>query len=265
MFSLPLLFTMEIWEAGFSISSLGLVGCMMVTFLLLLGYNRFAGLRPTATWKEVVIDSVEEMGIGFVISFLVLLMLRRIDLEAMSLQEIMGKTILEAMTVAIGVSVGTAQLGIVEPEEGETERDTFSGQNDKDAGDASFMSQIVLAICGGILVGGNIAPTEEIEIIAMEATGIHAIVMVVFSLLVSSVILFFSDFKGTGDSENGEFDYRIIIGTCICYTLAFLISALILWFFGRFDGLGFNMIIKECIVLSVPTVLGASAGSLLIK
>ena len=34
------------------------------TFVLLLGYNTYAGLRHDACFAEVVIDSVEELGLG---------------------------------------------------------------------------------------------------------------------------------------------------------------------------------------------------------
>src|SRR5690349_3923810 len=110
IFSLPLLFTMEMWWIGFITHptrlALGLAG----TFLLLLGYNRFAGLRNEASFGEVVIDSIEELGLGLVISAGILWLLGRIRAD-MPLNEIMGQIVIEAMTVAIGVSVGTAQLG----------------------------------------------------------------------------------------------------------------------------------------------------------
>jgi putative integral membrane protein (TIGR02587 family) len=266
LFSLPLLFTMELWWAGFTTNPLPLVACIVVTYILLLGYNRYAGLRATATWGEVAIDSVEEMGIGFIVSFLVLLMLKRIDFGMMSLPEIMGKTILEGMMIAIGVSVGTAQLGISEPEELSTEHDTFSVDSiDNSESNTSIISQSVLAVCGSILVGGNIAPTDEVEMLAVEATPLHLLFMVLMSLIVSSVILFFSDFKGTRATENASVPYQITFGTCLCYTIAFLASALVLWFFGRFDSVDISLKIAQCIVLSVPATMGASAGSLLIK
>ncbi|MBA2732555.1 MAG: DUF2391 family protein, partial [Acidobacteria bacterium] len=64
LFSLPLLYTMEVWWAGFSTHPLHLIFYVLATFALLLGYNFYAGLRHDANWMEVVIDSVEEMGLG---------------------------------------------------------------------------------------------------------------------------------------------------------------------------------------------------------
>ncbi len=112
LFSLPLLYTMEVWWAGFSSHPLHLILYVLATFLLLLGYNYYAGIRHDANLLEVVIDSVEEMGLGILISAIALVVLGRITLD-MTLNEAVGKITIEAMTVAIGVSVGTAQLGAI--------------------------------------------------------------------------------------------------------------------------------------------------------
>src|SRR5215207_5223890 len=110
LFSLPLLYTMEVWWAGFSIHPWRLATAVLTTMVLLLGYNRYAGLRSDAGLFEVLIDSIEELGIGLVIATIVLWLLGRIRLD-MPASEIAGKIIVESLVVAIGVSVGTAQLG----------------------------------------------------------------------------------------------------------------------------------------------------------
>src|SRR5688500_4882428 len=68
LFSIPLLYTMEIWAGGLIVPSGRQLLLVAVTFLLLLGYNRFAGLHEDSSWTEVVIDSVEELGIGVLVS-----------------------------------------------------------------------------------------------------------------------------------------------------------------------------------------------------
>jgi putative integral membrane protein (TIGR02587 family) len=110
LFSLQLLYTMEVWWTGFIAEPLRLLACTAVTFLLLLGYNRYGGMRPGTRLIDVIIDSVEEMGLGLVIATLVLFLLGQIT-HGMPHLEIIGKIVLEAMIVSIGVSVGTAQLG----------------------------------------------------------------------------------------------------------------------------------------------------------
>jgi uncharacterized membrane protein len=65
LFSLPLLYTMEVWDAGVIFDAPRLIIYSGVTFVLLLGYNRYAGLRHDASYTEVAIDSVEEIGLGY--------------------------------------------------------------------------------------------------------------------------------------------------------------------------------------------------------
>ncbi len=253
LFSLPLLYTMEVWWLGFSIQPYQLLIYIVITFLLLLGYNNYAGVHEDATWKEVVIDSIEEIGIGFILSIIVLWLLGRIDFSEMRMNEIMGKTILESMTVAIGVSVGTAQLG------GEEAKDDTNDRN------VSGIGHAVLALCGSVLIAGNVAPTEEIELIAMETTPLRLLMLVIISMLLGAVILFFSNFKKGHQLPPAKMALAVTFETFTAYIIALGSSAFMLWFFGRFNEIHYSTIIAQVIVLGLPAVLGASAGRLLIK
>ncbi|WP_051286249.1 DUF2391 family protein [Salinimicrobium terrae] len=86
--------------------------------------------------------------------------------------------------------------------------------------------------------------------------------MIIISLCFSAVILFFSDFKGTGSFKGGS--YGMMVHLVISYVCALVISLLLLWFFGRTRDLGWSVIIAETVVLAIPGSLGASAGRMLI-
>ena len=265
LFSFPLLYTMEMWWAGFSITSLQLIILIVITYLLLLGYNRFAGMRPDATWGEVAIDSVEEMGIGLVMSAVVLLMIERIDPSEMGLPEILGKIVIEAMAVSIGVSIGKSQLDSDEIGGGKQPEESGKSSENQETDKTDKIAMAVLAICGSVVVGGNVAPTEEILVISVEAKPIHILMMAIVSLLLSIVIVYFSDFKGAIGKKPKDVLYHITFDTCVCYLLALGTSAFILWFFGRFDNVSFWIALAQSVVLGVISTLGASAGRLLIK
>lgn len=269
LFSFPLLYTMEVWQAAFLVQPHHLIVIMGATFLLLLGYNRYAGMHPGTSWKDVVIDSFEEMGMGLIMSFCILLMLNRIQLMENSLDEIMGKVIIEAMIVSIGVSIGTAQLGSSAKENGDQMEDQKAEPSDAEKVGkkrrSSRMAMVVLALCGSIVVGGSVAPTEEVLMIALEATPLHILIMAVVSLLMSLVVGYFSNFKGTEKSEIRPTLYEIIFDTCLSYCTALIASVFVLWYFGGFSNLSLWNIVAQCIVLGVIASLGASAGRLLIK
>lgn len=257
LFSFPLLYTMEVWWAGFIAPPGALLIYLLVSFLLLISYNRYSGLRQDSSWRAVILDSVEEMGIGLILSLLILFILNRIN-AAMSIDEIMGKVVIEAMVVSIGVSIGTSQLGTGNGG-GKVENPEANAHKD------SKLAVVALAMCGGILVGGNVAPTQEVVVIAIESKPFNLLIMCLLSLVLSAIIVFFSDFKGSANINPENLTYHLLFDTCLCYITALGVSAFVLWFFGRFENTGFNTCFAEVIVLGVLSSLGASAGRLLIK
>jgi putative integral membrane protein (TIGR02587 family) len=224
--------------------------------VLLLAYNRFAGFRYDAGWAEVAIDSVEELGLGLVTSAGLLFLLGRIDADT-SLEEAFGKIVVEAVVVAIGFSVGTAQLGVVGDDGERKDQKT-------EAAAAAPVGQLVIAFCGAVLFAANVAPTEEILIIGVETDPLRLIGLVVLSLALGALILFFIDFRQTHVIDvGGHFD--VVLGSLVTYSIAFVASGLILWFFGRFEEHALDVAIAQTVVLAFPATLGASAGRVLIQ
>ena len=258
LFSLPLLYTMEVWWAGFTSHPWRLAGYVLATFVLLLGYNYHLGLRRDTGFAEVVIDSFEEMGLGLLAAFLVLWLLGRVTLD-LPLSEIVGKTTVEAMTVAVGVSVGTAQLG-AEGDDG-----------DKGVGGAGgaqgphFGGQVVVALCGAVLFAANVAPTEEIVLIAVEIGAWRLLGLALLSLALGALILYYSEFAGAKKHVRFDAHHDVLVGTVVTYAVALVASASILAFFGRFEGQAFVTCLAQTVVLGVAATLGASAGRLLLQ
>ncbi len=255
LFSLPLLFTMEVWQAGFTMPPHRQLAYVLLALVLLLGYNRYAGLHPDSTWAEVAIDSIEEMGIGLLLSAAVLLLIGRLR-PGQDLGEMVGRTVVEAVTVAIGVSVGTAQLG-------------GNGGGRKpgmDRGDGvSFAGQLTLALCGAVLFAANVAPTEEIVVVGLEMPGAQLAVLGVATMVLGALVLYYSDFRGARRWTERDGFGSVLRGTVITYAVGLGASAVILWLFGRFDGAGPRAIVGQTVALGVASTLGASAGRLLLQ
>ena len=250
LFSLPLLYTMEVWWAGFIARPERILGYLACVFLLLLGYNRFAGLRRDASWLEVAIDSVEELGLGIVTAAGALFILGRIG-GGQSVDEVMGKILIEAGLVAIGFSVGTAQLGA-------------EVDDDDDQQPHGFGSDVVIAACGAVLFAANVAPTEEVVVIAIETPAGRLLTLAIVSMAIAMLVLYFSDFVRSKHLAKARSSFQVVAGTVVTYGIALAVSAVILWFFGRFDGITNEMAVRETVVLGFPAVLGASAGRLLL-
>jgi putative integral membrane protein (TIGR02587 family) len=253
LFSLPLLYTGEVWWAGFTMEPPRQLAYLVTTFVLLLGYNRYAGLHPDTSWAEVAIDSVEELGLGLLLSAFILYILGRIGPGQHS-DEILGSIVVQAMTIAIGVSVGTAQLGGGEADPGMAGPDkvTFSGQ-------------LVLGCCGAVLFAANVAPTEEVVVLGAGMSPFRLICLSLISFCLGAIILHHSDFRGADRWVRADSLSAVLRGTVVTYAVALAVSAAILWLFGRMNGVGLSIVVGQTVVLGLPAALGASAGRLLLQ
>lgn len=286
LFSLPLLYTMEMWDMGQVAQPLRLLAGIGGTFFLLLGYNRYAGLRCDAGLREVMIDSVEELGLGFLLAAGLLALLGVIDAQ-MSAPEIIGKIVVEGLAVAIGVSVGTAQLGGDSPGlAGDPDGDKPEQPQQERGGESSasgsciarepsqtpavhspawLSGQLSLALCGAVLVAASIAPTDEIHEISVRAHLLHLLALTGLTLGVGALVLYSSGFRGATTHVRHRDRIDVVLGTVSTYLVSMIASAALLWFFGRFDGEQFDMGLAQTIVLALPTAIGASAGRLLLQ
>ncbi|HUF62915.1 MAG TPA: TIGR02587 family membrane protein [Verrucomicrobiales bacterium] len=257
IFSLPLIYTMEVWWAGFVLNPSRILLYVISTFGLLLLYNRFAGLRRDASMVEVAIDSVEEMGIGLILAALILWLTGQIDLQT-EILEMTGKVVMEAMTVAIGVSVGSSQLG---GDDGGDEG--VSGHDEKE--ESKYVPQAAIALCGAILFAANIAPTEEVAIIAMESPPWKILLLALGSVLAAAAVLHYSGMYGAERHVAKDTLFLKVRGLLTTYAVALAGAAACLHFFGGFDGQPLGIALSMCVVAGVPATLGASAGRLLIQ
>ncbi|HWM90201.1 MAG TPA: TIGR02587 family membrane protein [Thermoanaerobaculia bacterium] len=256
LFSLPLLYTMEVWWAGFIARPSVLLVYLLAGFLLLFGYNRFAGLHEDASWGEVAFEAVEEMGLGLLVSAGILWLIGQID-GGMPLSEVFGKIVVEGVPAAIGVSVGAAQLG----GNGKGGQGMKGRDDDESRG---LPGQVVLGICGAVLFASNVAPTEEIVQIAAKSTLWRMLGLALLSFALGGIILFYSDFTGSKPLAPKNGLGTVLSLSVINYAVALAASAFILWFFGRFEGVSLAAGLAQTVTLGVASSLGASAGRLLL-
>lgn len=254
LFSLPMLYTMELWWAGFILKPLELLIYLIVGLFLLYVYNKYAGLSDSNDMWQNIFESLEEFGLALMLTTLILYLTGRIGWE-MSFNDIGGKVLVESVTVAIGISVGKKQLG--------ADNDKNQEQQSKTGG---FRRSFNLALCGAILVASNIAPTDEVAVIGLESGPFKILLIALLSVGIGAAILYYINFVGTKRRGLvGSNSKEIIFGTLIMYTISLGSSAFMLWFFGRFSGVSFHGVVAQTIVLAFPASLGASAGRFLIQ
>jgi len=111
LFGVPLLYTMEVWQIGSSVSMLRVLLALVLTFAIVLMLNQTAGFRKTGnlSLEDAAMDTVEALAIGTICAGVTLILLREITLET-PLNEALGKIIYEGVPFTLGVALANQFL-----------------------------------------------------------------------------------------------------------------------------------------------------------
>jgi putative integral membrane protein (TIGR02587 family) len=252
IFGLPLLMTMEMWALGFYMHPLRLALLLLVMFPLLVVLAYYAGFEASRQWRQLVLSACVAYAVGFVAASAGLALLGVLR-PGMSLAEIVGKVTLQAVPASIGAMLARSQLGERdEQKEEERRRDTYFGE-------------LFLAGVGALFLAFNIAPTEEVVLIANMIAGWQALALIGISLIIMHAFVYAVEFRGRTMlhpeiSALSEF-VRL---TVVAYALVLLICLYVLWSFGRADGLATGELLMQTVVLGFPAAIGAAAARLIL-
>ena len=254
-FSLPLLMTMEMWQLGFHMDRYRLVLFMLVMVPMLIGLDHYSGFRETSSWREDAVDGVVAYGVGFCASAAVLALLAVVD-TTMPAQELVGKISLQAIPASFGATLANSQLGRGgEAGKAEEARKSHAG----------YGAEVFFMAAGAAFLAFNVAPTEEMILIAFMMTPWHALALMGASLLLMHAFVFAVEFRGTESPPRGTPGWSVFLRfTVVGYAVALLVSAYVLWTFGRFDDAAYSMFLKEAVVLGFPASLGTAAARLIL-
>lgn len=261
LIGLPLLYTLEMWAHSFLLPSWKIVLLIGVAFIVVVGYSAVSGFRRERTWAELLIDSVETMGIAAVVATLALLLLGRIGLET-GLRDAIGKIALEMIPVAFGVSLAGAQLASPDddPEDAEDQ-----GSDVADGAGVGAFGRLFIAAGAALLFALNIAPTEEPVLLGIEAEWWLLFLTIPASLLITLGLVFYADFRGGREFKVGDspLDHPLT-ETLAAYAVSLLVALLLMWAFGRTDGASVSTIVGQTLMLALVASFGAAAGRLLV-
>lgn len=252
LFGFPLMMTMEMWWLGFYLDRPRLLILLLVTIATLVPLSYFVGFERTGTLLEDAVDALVAFAIGAVASTAMLFVFGVIGPD-MSVNEIVGKIAMQTVPASIGAVLARGQFG--------AEASDSKEKQDR----AGFGGQLLIAAAGAIFISFNVAPTEEVLLIAYKLTPIRAIVLVLLSVAVLHAFVYALDFGGTEEmSDDVPWLLAMIRQSAAEYGVAVLISAYMLWTFGRMDGAGLQEIVMMIVVLGFPASIGAAAARLVI-
>lgn len=250
IFALPLLMTMETWWLGMYLERYRIALFLVVLMPVLFGLSYFAGFRCTEDWRDDIIDALVAVTAGVAVATVVLAVFNILS-AGMSLDEFAGKIAILTVPASIGAIVASKQLG------GE--------QHNKEIEQAGYGGELFIMAAGALFFAFNVAPTEEMFLIAYKMSEWHGIVLILVSLLVMHAFVYSVGFHGQEEKPAGASSWKLARHfTVVGYAVALATSAYVLWTFGRFDGLGWEMVVSTTAVLGFPSALGAALARLLI-
>jgi len=249
--ALPLHYTMEMWERARSIPAWMMIIILVVAYFLNVGYCYYSNFKEKPTRQMPWLDALESIGVGMVASTITLLLIDQLTSQ-MSFEMIVSCIALETVPTSFGASLAKSQLS------------ASNKDNDQTKGWSKDKKKLIACLLGGLMFAFNVGATQEPIIIATSVNNFQLIGIVLFSLFVSYLMVFMTEFL-----EDQE-DKGTILGpewaeTVICYSISLLVSAALLWMFGYLTlSTPHELAIPWIVVLGYATTLGGSAGRLII-
>lgn len=250
VFALPLFMTMEMWELGFYVDRWRLLALMALNVPLLLFLSHYSGFERTFSPIEDFRDAAIAYGVGLFTSSIVVVLMGLVTSDT-RISEFTGTVALLAVPASVGALLGRSQLGAKQ----------VSETKDMEI----YGNELMVMAAGALFLGLNVAPTEEMVLLAYKMTPWHGLALVAISLLVMHGFVFAAAFKG-GSEVQPETPWWSAFArfTLVGYGVALLMSVFVLWVFGRLDGLGLHGIVAVTIVLGFPSAIGAAAARLIL-
>jgi putative integral membrane protein (TIGR02587 family) len=267
LFGIPLLYTMEVWWIGSSVTPLIMVVALVLTFIIVFLLNKTEGFRKSSQNGrpyEAVTDTVEAMAIGIVCSTLILIVLREITFET-ALREAVGKIVFESVPFTLGVALANKLLQGTRTSQSNSESSERKPRQRQKNGELNeTLSDIGATSIGATFIAFSIAPTDEVPMLAAAVSPPWLLATLVASLLISYGIVFAADFSDRKKrrQQRGIFQ-RPWSETIFAYLVSLVAAAMMLLFFQQ---LTFNdpwtMWLDHALILGLPATIGGAAGRL---
>lgn len=270
LFGIPLMYTMEVWWIGSYTRPPLMLGVLGVTFVTIVLLNQTDGFRKNApsNFLQALMDSIEALALGTICAALILILLREITLNT-PLDEALGKVIFEAVPFSIGVALARTMLSSADEQDEQDHRETdaearSSPQLVRQANCRATIADIGATLIGSIIVAFNVAPTDEVPMLAAASSPPWLLGIIAASLIISYGIVFMAGFTTQQKRFQQEgLIQRPVVETVTSYLLSLMAAALMLWFFHRLSLADpWTMWLQYALILGLPATIGGAAGRL---
>ncbi len=277
LFSLPMLLTMEMWWLGFTMPATRMAVLLAVTLPTLMGLAYYSGFEKPQGLIGTVVDAFVACCVGGCIASCVLVLTAVVRSSETMLSEGIGKVVLQTIPASFGAVLASSELGTDDRADSDANGNNRTDDNTADDknGDASdrnahndlgcYFRELFLMFAGAIFLAFNVAPTEEMLLVALKMTAWHAIAMGVLSLVVMHAFVFVVKFRGHNSLPDESSQWSVFLRfTVPGYAIALLVSIFCLWVFGRSEGTAFEETLLATTVLAMPASVGAAAARMIL-
>ena len=255
---IPLLYTMETWWIGETISMPKALIFLAVAYAVNLALVSYAGFRRQEPGSfNRFADALEATASAAVASAATLALLHQIQADQ-PLGAVVGRIAVNTLPVSFGVSVANHILAPNDEPDGEEQ-----GEAEQDAVRATLLD-IGASFAGALFLSMTIAPTEEVPMLATEVPVLHLPAIILFSLAVTYAIVFVAEFGGRARRRMSPgIAQRPISETVLSYGTSLATCALLLWLFGQIGPeMDWSVVYAQIVLLGLPAAIGAAAGRL---
>ena len=241
---------MEMWWLASYVNRLRLALLLAISLVVLVKLSYYVGFERTFSLTEDVMDALAAFAVAVVITMVVLSSINVIR-PGMPPSEIIGKLAIQAVPASIGAVLARRQLG--------------GGSREPEGSRSAYAGQLFLMGVGALFFSFNVAPTQEIVLLASRMTYLHAVAVASLSVLLLHSFVYTIGFAGQEEpSGGGGMMLAFLHYTCAGYGIVLLVSIYVLWTFGRTDGASMADIIGMTVVLGLPAAVGAAVARLVL-
>jgi putative integral membrane protein (TIGR02587 family) len=255
LFGIPLLYTMEMWWLGDTAGPghllLTLVTALVANFALV----TVAGFKDKKSLFSRIEQTLDAVAVGAVGATIVLLTLNQLNADQSPLA-MLGKIIIQALPLSIGASLANI---VFEGNRGR-EGDDDEGSRMPSWWHALFNDVGATAI-GAVFIAANVAPTEEIPMLAARMEYWHLLLLIALTLLTGYAIVFASGFDPAAKRDRVHLFQHPATETTLAYLVSLVVAFGVLALTKQITmDIPPAYILTQTLVLGLPAMVGGAAG-----
>lgn len=247
-------YTIEAWHLAVEISTVHLVGFVVVGLALVVPVTRAVGFReedtddPDAPGRSPVwVEFAEVVFQGLFAGYGMLFLLGILELR-LPLSTIIRTGLIQVVPLAFGAALANELL---------------SGDHDE-IPEVSFPQSLGVFATGAVFLAAPIAPTDEVGILAIETGWVRLGAVLVVTLLMTYLVLYQLEFRGQSARLNDASGWWQLGQACMVYAVGLAVAVGLLLAIGDAAGDPFPIWVQKSILLGFPAAVGTSAARVVV-